>query len=105
MSRRDRLPPGRARRLTAAGCLAAVLGPGLLTACSADGPVPAHPVAPASPGRTASPARGPRPGAPQIGVIGSYTVGDRTVRLVEAAHAGPGGGRTGTRVLPTLTPA
>jgi dipeptidyl aminopeptidase/acylaminoacyl peptidase len=35
-------------------------------------------------------------------VIGSYTVGDRTVRLVEAAHAGPGGGRTGTRVLPTL---
>jgi predicted dienelactone hydrolase len=35
-------------------------------------------------------------------VIGSYAVGDRTVRLVEAAHAGPGGGHAGARALPTL---
>ena len=35
-------------------------------------------------------------------MIGSYAVGGRTVRLVEAAHAGPDGERIGSRVLPTL---
>ena len=103
MSRRYRLPSGYARRLTAAGCLAAVFGPALLTvACSASGPVPAHPASTAAAGRTASAARGQRPAKPQIGVIGSYTVGGRTIRLVEAPHAGPGGERIGPRVLPTL---
>ncbi len=103
MSRRDRLPPGWARRLTAAGGLAAVFGPALLTvACSASGPVLAHPASPAAAGRTAAPAPGQRPARPGIGLIGSYAVSGRTIRLVEPAHAGPGGAQIGPRVLPTL---
>ncbi len=105
MSRRYRRPSGRAWRLTAGGCLAAVFGPAMLTvACSASGPVPVpvHPASPAAARRTASPPPGHRPAQPQIGVIGSYTVGGRTIRLVEAAHAGPGGEPIGIRVLPTL---
>ncbi len=103
MSRRDRVPAGWARRLTAAGCLAAAVGPAILTvACSAPGPVPAHPASPAAAGRTATPGPGRRPATPRIGLIGSYAVSGRTIRLVEAAHAGPGGARIGPRVLPTL---
>ena len=103
MSRRDRLPSGCARRLTAAGGLAAVFGLAMLTvACSAAGPVPAHPASPAAAGRTASTTPGQRPAAPRIGLIGSYAVNGRTIRLVEAAHAGPGGTRIGPRLLPTL---
>jgi dienelactone hydrolase len=103
MSRRHRARSDCARRRTAAGCLAAVLGPAMLTvACSAAGPVQAHPASPAAAGRTASSVPGRRPAKPQIGVIGNYAVGGRTIRLVEAAHAGPGGARIGRRVLRTL---
>jgi predicted dienelactone hydrolase len=103
MSCRDRLPSGRARRLTAASCLAAVLGSGMpAAACSASGPAPARPASPAAAGHITKTAHPPRPGNPRIGVIGSYAVRDRTVRLVEAAHAGPDGGPVAARVLPTL---
>ena len=103
MSRRDRRPPVRARRLTGAGWLAAVFGPAMLTvACSAAGPVLAHPASPAATGRTVTPAPGQRAVRPRIGLIGSYAVSGRAIRLVEAAHAGPGGARIGPRVLPTL---
>ena len=102
MSRRDRRPPGRAR-LTGAGWLAAVFGPAMLTvACSAAGPVLAHPASPAATGRAVTPAPGQRAVRPRIGLIGSYAVSGRTIRLVEAAHAGPGGALIGPRVLPTL---
>jgi predicted dienelactone hydrolase len=89
------LRPAGARRLA----LAVLAAGALVAGCSA------APGSPAAPGTraTATPSPTPRPPArPPIGVIGTYAVGTRTLRLAESAHTGPGGAQVGARVLPAL---
>jgi dienelactone hydrolase len=75
----------------AAGCSSAGSGPG-------SGP-PA--LSGTRPSGTPAAVHRPPP-KPPIGIIGRYTVGERTLRLAEGAHTGPGGSEVGPRRLPTL---
>jgi dienelactone hydrolase len=80
-----------------------LLGAGALAvACAGTGPATAHPAASGRRVTAQAIPRVRRPPEPPVGVIGTYRVGERTLRLVEPAHAGPGGGQVGPRDLPTL---